>query len=131
MTDTGVVVDPNLIQRLVEQAVEANITKLVDQLCADPQWTARVERLINQATVQETMARLSAIDISPTIKQRVDENMSVFTKSLLQNFTSTGIVDQATKCELTVMDDVVVVEQCLTASSLDIVESAQIKNLVV
>jgi hypothetical protein len=33
--------------------------------CADPAWTERVERLINQATVQETMSRLSAIDIGP------------------------------------------------------------------
>ena len=131
MVDTGVIVDAGLVQRLVEQAVEANINKLVDQLCGDPEWTARVERLINQATVQETMARLSAIDISPTIKQRVDENMTLFTSSLLKNFTSTGIIDQATKTELTVMDEVVVVENCLTARAVDVVDSLRVQNLVV
>jgi hypothetical protein len=120
-----------LVQRLVEQAVEANINKLVDQICADPDWTARVERLINQATVQETMTRLSSIDIGPTIKQRVDERMAVFTDSLLKNFTSTGIVDQASKRELTVMDDVVVVENCLTANSIEAVDSVRVQNLVV
>jgi len=131
MVDTGITVDTNLVQRLVEQAVEANINKLVDQICADPDWTARVERLINQATVQETMSRLSAIDIGPTIKQRVDERMAAFTDSLLKNFTSTGIVDQAIKRELTVMDDVVVVENCLTANSIEAVDSVRVQNLVV
>jgi len=131
MADAGVTIDPNLVQRLVEQAVESNINKLVDQICADPQWTARVERLINQATVQETMSRLGAIDIGPTIKQRVDERMAVFTDSLLKNFTSTGIVDQASKRELTVMDDVVVVENCLTAASIEAVDSVRVQHLVV
>jgi len=131
MADTGITVDPNLVQRLVEQAVEANINKLVDQMCADPDWTARVERLINQATVQETMSRLSSIDLNPTIKQRVDENMQLFTDSMLKNFTSTGILDQSTKRELTVMDDVVVVENCLTANSIEAVDSVRVQHLVV
>jgi hypothetical protein len=131
MIDTGVTIDPNLVQRVIEQAVEDNITKLVNDLCADPAWTSRVERLINQATVQETMARLSAIDIGPTIKQRVDENMKLFTDSILINFTSTGIVDQATTCQLTVMDETVVVENCLTAHSVEIINSAKVKDLVV
>lgn len=131
MSDAGVTIDPNLVQRLVEQAVESNINKLVDQICADPEWTVRVERLINQAAVQETLARLGAIDIGPTIKQRVDERMAVFTDSLLKNFVSTGIVDQATKCELTVMDDVVVVENCLTANSIETVDSVRTQHLVV
>jgi len=131
MADIGITVDPNLVQKLVEQAVEININKLVDQICADPAWTERVERLINQATVHETMARLSAIDIGPTIKQRVDENMQQFTDSILKNFTSTGIVDQATKCELIVMDDAVVVERCLTANTIEAMDSLRVQNLVV
>ena len=131
MVESGVTVDPNLVQRLIEQAVETNINKLVDQLCADPEWTRRVERLINQAAVQEAVARFGSIDITPTIKQRVDENMKIFTDSLMTNFASTGIKDLATECELTVMDDIVVVENCLTAKVLDVVESAKIQNLVV
>jgi hypothetical protein len=57
--------------------------------------------------------------------------MAVFTDSLLKNFTSTGIVDQASKRELTVMDDVVVVENCLTANSIEAVDSVRVQNLVV
>jgi hypothetical protein len=131
MIETGITVDPNLVQRLVDQAVEANINKLVDQLCQDSEWTRRVERMINQAVVHETITRLGAIDLNPTIKQHVDGIMQGFTDTMLKNFTSTGIVDRADKCELTVMEDIVVVENCLTANSLDIIESARIKNLIV
>jgi len=131
MIDTGITVDPNLVQRLVEQAVEANINKLVDQICADPDWTARVERMINQTVVHETMSRLSSIDLNPTIKQRVDENMQQFTDSLLKNFASTGISDLASQCELTVMDGAVVAENSLTSKNLQVVDAAEIQHLVV
>ena len=131
MADAAITVDPNLIKRLVEQAVEENINNLVDQLCTDPEWTRRVEYMINQAVVQETVTRLGSIDLGPTIKQRVDENMQRFTDSLLKTFSSTGITDQATKTVLTVMDDVVVVENCLTANNIEAVESMRVQNLVV
>jgi len=131
MADIGITVDPNLVQQLVEQAVEININKLVDQICADPVWTQRVERMINQTVAQETVARLSAIDIGPAIKNQVDARMALFTDSILKNFTSTGIVDQATKCELIVLEDGVVVENCLTANSIEAVDSLRVQNLVV
>jgi len=131
MADIGITVDTNLVQQLVEQAVEININKLVDQICADPIWTQRVERLISQTVAQETVARLSAIDIGPAIKNQVDERMALFTDSILKNFTSTGIVDQATKCELIILEDGVVVENCLTANNIEAVDSLQVQNLVV
>jgi hypothetical protein len=131
MVDTTITVDSNLVARLVEQAVEENINTLVDQLCSDPEWTRRVEYMINQAVVQETVTRLSSMDIGPTIKQRVDENMQLFTDSLLKNFSSTGITDRATKTELTVMDDNVVVENCFTANNIEAVDSMRVQNLVV
>jgi hypothetical protein len=131
MVDNTITVDSNLVKRLVEQAVEENINNLVNQLCADPEWTRRVEHMINQAVVQETVTRLGSIDLGPTIKQHVDVNMQRFTDSLLKTFSSTGITDQATKTELTVMDDIVVVENCLTANNIEAVESMRVQNLVV
>jgi hypothetical protein len=124
-------VDPALIKPVVDQAVEIKINQLVNILSADPEWTARVERLVNQATVQETLGRLSAVDLGPIINTRIDDNMKLFTKSILENFVSTGIADQASRTELTVMDEVVVVENQLTANNLEVVDTARIKNLVV
>jgi hypothetical protein len=124
-------VDPIVIKRTVDQAVEQFIQTAVEQFSQDPNWQGQVERLINQTVVHETMARLGAIDLGPTIKNHVDEQMKRFTDSVLANFTSTGIQDQATRCELTVMDDVVVVENCLTAKSVEAVDSIKVQHLVV
>ena len=124
-------VDLTQIKIAINQAIEQFIQIAVEQFSQDPDWQARVERMINQTVVHETMTRLSSIDLNPTIKQHVDENMQRFTDSLLKNFTSTGIVDQASKRELTVMDDVVVVENCLTANSIEAVDSVRVQNLVV
>lgn len=131
MTDTAITVDSNLIQKLVEQAVEDNINRLLDQLCSDAAWTHRVENLINQAVVQETLSRLGSIDLGPAIKQHVDAYMQKFTDGVLKNFASTGISDMASQCELTVMDGVVVAENSVTSKNLQIIDSAEIRNLVV
>jgi len=124
-------IDASVVKATIDRAVEQTIQTTVEQLSQDPNWQDHVERMINQTVVQETVARLSAIDIGPTIKNQVDERMALFTNSLLENFTSTGIVDQATKCELIVLEDGVVVENSLTAKSIEAVESMRVNNLVV
>ena len=131
MSDSGIIIDPGLVKRLVEQAIEDNILSAVQNISSDPAWLARIEHMINQTVVQETMIRLGSMDLNPIIKQRVDESMGVFQKTLLTEFTSTGISDQATSCQLTIMDDTTVVENCLTAHSMDVVGSITVQNLIV
>ena len=131
MADSGIVIDPGLVKRLVEQAIEENILSAVENISSDPAWLARIEHMINQTVVQETIIRLGSTDLNPIIKQRVDESMGVFQKTLLTEFTSTGIADQATRCQLTIMDDTTVVENCLTAHSMDVVGSITVQNLIV
>lgn len=124
-------VDPMVVKATVDQAVEQITQAAVDQFSQDPAWQARVEAQINQAITHNTLAVLGSIDLNPIIKQHVDENMKQFQQEMLKEFTSTGISDQATACQLTVTDDTVVVENCLTAKSLDIVGSAVINELIV
>ena len=119
----------------VKHAVDQAITKFVDmavsEFSQDPAWQARVEHMINQTVTQETLSRVGALDIMPTIRDCVHEHMQRFTASMLENFTSAGIQDRATKCELTVMDDMVVVEHGLTVQSFQAMDTAQVNNLVV
>lgn len=124
-------VDSAVIKATVDHAVEQMTLLAVEQFGQDPQWQARVETQINQAITQNTLAVLGSIDLNPIIKQRVDDNMKVFQQDILKEFASTGINDQATACQLTVTDETVIVENCLTAHSIDVVESATIQNLVV
>lgn len=124
-------VDPTTIRLALDQAVEQYIQSTMMQYSQNPEWQAQIERLINQSVMQETLTRLGAVDLGPAIKHYVDQNMKVFTNSILKNFVSTGINDQGIKCELTVMEDAVVIENCLTANRMEIVDSAKINNLVI
>jgi len=128
---SAITIDPALIQSLVEQAVEKNISSTVENLCQDESWLSRIEHMINQTVTQETVARIGSIDIGTIIRQRVDDNMKTIKQQLLENFASTGINDQATACQLTVMDDTTVVENRLTAADLTVVNGARINDLSV
>ena len=126
-----ITIDSGLVQRLVEQEVEKNILGTVENLCQDEAWLARIEHMINQTVTQETIARISSMDINTIIRQRVDDNMSKIKQQLLTDFASTGIDDQATACQLTIMDDTTVVENRLTTVDLTVVNGARINDLAV
>jgi hypothetical protein len=130
MTDV-ITLDPIKIQELVDRAVEQNILDAIEHLGKDPVWLEKIERMINQAVVQRTVATIGSMDVNTVIQQRVDENMLRIKNEWITKFSSTGIDDQATACQLTVMDETTVIENRLTAAELDIVGSATIKDLVV
>jgi hypothetical protein len=131
MTDSTIAIDSAVVKQMVEKAVQDNILSVIDGLISDPVWLEKIERMLNQTVTHETLSRLGSIDLSPTIKFCVDENMKRFTDSLIKNFASTGIQDKAGQCELTIMDDMVVVENNLTVKNFQAVDSAQVQNLVV
>lgn len=128
---TAITIDPDSIKHLLDQAVENNILSTVEQMGQDEVWLAKIERMINQAVVQRTIAEIGSIDIASIIKQRVDEQMQIFKQEMLTKFSSTGIDDQATELQLTVMDDNVVIEHRLTAADVDVVGAVITKDLVV
>lgn len=131
MSSSTITLDKDLINQLIEKAVENQIATAVDLLFQDPTWLDRVERLINQTVLQRTVAALGSIDLNPAIRQRVDENMKTFQQQLMQNFSSAGISDQASACQLTVMDDVTVVENQLVAKEVQVMGSITTNDLSV
>jgi hypothetical protein len=131
MTSPTITLDPVTVKQMVDHAVEQNIMTAIQALSQDPAWLEKIERQISQTMVDKIIAQLSATDITPIIKQHVNENMAVFRKDILEKFSSTGIDDRANLCQLTVMDDVVVVENQLTAKNINIVNAAVMQDLVV
>lgn len=115
-----ITIDPVVVQRLVDQAVQENILTAVEHLSSDPAWLARIEHMINQTVVQETITRIKGIDLNPTIKQCVDESMTAFQQKILREFASTGITDNATECQLTVADESTVVKNSLVAPNISV-----------
>ena len=124
-------IDSANIQQTIDQAVQDNIVTAIKDLGRDPVWVEKIERLVNQSMVQRVVAGLSAIDVAGLICQRVDENMSELDSKVAKRLQTPGIQDHAQQSELTVMDENVVVENCLTANRIDIVGSAKINELTV
>lgn len=131
MSSPTITLDQTLINHLVERAVEDQIASAVQLLFSDPDWIQRVEKLINQTVLQRTVSALGSIDLNPAIRQRVDENMATIREHFLKNFQSTGISDQATQCQFTVMDDATVVENHLTVRDVEVVGSIVTNDLSV
>lgn len=124
-------VDQTSIKQSIDTAVTNLIQASINELGRDTAWLEKVESLINQAVVMRTVAEIGSMDIASIINQRVDENVARWKVELLEKFASTGIKDQATSCQLTIMDETTVVENQLTARSIDAVDSLTVKDLVV
>ena len=124
-------IDPVTVRLAVDQAVENTVSDAIDQLSQDPVWLEKVQQLANQVMVQRTVAQLGSIDITSIINQRVDENINHFYSKLLKDFTTNGIRDQATQCQLTIMDETTVFENRLTAREIDAVDTLTVNDLIV
>lgn len=124
-------IDSTAIQTAVDQAVEQTILTAINSLNQDPVWQEKIENLAKQAMVQRIVSQLSTVDIGTVVKQRVDENFNLLRKDILENFASTGINDNATECQLTIMDTDTVIENHLTVSSVNVVNALEVKDLTV
>lgn len=124
-------IDSATVKQIIDQAVQDNILTAIQDLGRDPAWLEKIERLINQSMVQRVVAGLSTVDITGLVRQRVDENMLDLGDKVVKKLQTPGIQDHAQQCELTVLDENVVVENCLTANRINVVNSATIKELSV
>jgi hypothetical protein len=124
-------IDDQLVTQSVNIAVQNTIETAISQLGQDAEWLSKIENLVNQSVVQETLTKISSLDIDSIIRRRVDENMSEIREQVLTQFASTGISDQATQCQFTVMDEATVVENKLVAADLQVMNGVLIKDLAV
>jgi len=131
MTSPTFTLDQQTIQHMVEKAVEDNILGVIDNLTRDPVWLEKIERMINQAVVQRTVAKIASTDINSIIHEHVDATIGAVHERFMKNFSSNGISDQASELQLTIMDDHVVVENQFIAKDLKIVGNTQVKDFTV
>lgn len=117
-----------LIQQIVDQTVEKFVSTALQDLQQDPAWLAKIETMINQTVVQRTLATLSTTDINSIVHNYVND---LFQKKTITNFTTAGMQDVATECQFTIMDGEVVVENQLTARTIEAIENLTVKNLTV
>lgn len=120
-----------LVEEQIEKSINDQVVNTIQHLGTDPAWVEKIEQLVNQTMVRRVVAGLSSVDVGGLIRQRVDENMSDLDSRVAARLHTPGIQDHAHCPELTVMDENVVVENCLTANRIEVVNSARIKELTV
>ena len=124
-------VDPVQIRQAMDTAIEQVIASTMHNLTTDPHWLAKIEQQINQTMTDRVVCALGQLDLGSIIQARADEHMVRFRQEILTKFASTGIDDKATVCQLTVMDDMVVIENQLTVKDINVVNTAIMQDLVV
>jgi hypothetical protein len=124
-------VDDAVITTTVDRSVETFVTRTIDQLSVDPDWLAKIETQINQTYVRKLAERLHDVDITAMIGQHIDNGIDRWQDRLLADFKTRGIVDLATKTELTVMDGTVVVESELASTDVTVEKDIIVKGTAI
>jgi hypothetical protein len=130
-------VDTDKITQSIDNGIQALVNTAIDNLVIDPAWQNKIERSVNQLMTARLGDRLSTVDLNSLIVSHIDSGIDRWQDRLKKDFSTAGIVDQATANQLTVMDDFVVVESNFVANSAEIQKDITVngntitKNLVV
>ena len=123
-------VDETTIKNSVDNSIQALVKSILGELLVDPQWVKKIEQMITTDMVSRVGQHLSNIDVNAMVVEQLDSTYDRWQQRLMKEFKSNGINDMASTCNLTVMDDVVVVEKDLVANDLQIETDASVKGLL-
>jgi hypothetical protein len=121
-------VDAVKIQQTVDQAVEQFVSNTIDSLTVDPLWINKIETLVEQKTAERIVHRIRDIDVNAEMQKVLFTHKDTILDELTKKFSSTGITDQATSLQLTVMDGVVVVESETVTHDLTVERNTILKG---
>lgn len=124
-------VDPHLITRTIDSAVQKLVTDSLDQLINDAEWIDKIQKHVELNMASRISQRLSEIDINSVIAQEVERNAQRWRHELSHQFRSTGICDDATDIELVISDGAVVARKGLACESMLAQHSITTHDLVV
>ena len=130
-------VDSDKITQSIDNGIQDLVNTAIDTLVVDPVWQNKIERSVNQLMTARLGDQLATIDLNSLIVSHIDSGIDRWQDRLKKDFSTAGIIDQSTTLQLTVMDDVVVVESDFVSGSAEIQNDIKIngstitKNLVV
>ena len=130
-------VDADKITQTIDDGIQDLVNTAIDNLVVDPIWQNKIERSVNQLMTARLGDRLSTVDLNSLIVSHIDSGIDRWQDRLKKDFSTAGIVDQATVRQLTIMDGVVVVESDFVSDSAEIQKDIKVngstvtKNLVV
>jgi hypothetical protein len=115
-------VDEERLNQMVDDKVSPLIDQYIENKFNDPTWLEKVQSVSNHAAMDRVEKRLAGMDIDAKLDQLIEQKLGNKIKS---------IEDQASTPQITIMDDVVVNENEFVTTSLNVVKSATIQDLVV
>lgn len=122
----GQYVDYDYIKKSVNDSTQLLVEQAINELTIDPIWLEKIETIVNQSSSQKILAKLSATDITPIVKEHVDNIIKTLNTDMFKSIHS-----HSEKVELTLLEDHVVVENQFTAKDIEAVNSLVVKDLVV
>jgi hypothetical protein len=126
--DLNAYVDSVLIQQSVDRAVEQFVEHTIDSLTLDPVWIKKIETLVEQKTADRIVHRIRDIDVNVEMQRVLFANKDLIIGELTKEFSSTGINDQSSSLQLTVLDGVVVIENETVTQDLTVERNTTLKG---
>ena len=119
-------IDKETIRRGLDHSIENAVQGVVDNLAVDQAWLDKIQRQIDQEFQRRFIEKLSVLDVSLLIKQNIDDGFRRWQDDLKQNFTTTGIRDNASDTQLTVKDSGIDIKDQITAKNIEISQDGSI-----
>lgn len=116
------------IRLAVDQSMEGYVDKVISQLMLDPAWVSKIETQINHGFARRVNEQISMLDLKSLLADSVKDLFHDIKDQLQQELKTPGIVDISNKQEITVMEDVVVVENQLASKSMLVDTDAEIRG---
>ena len=111
-------VDPAIMTQYVDSAVQVMVKESLSILMNDQSWIDKIQQLVTMELTGRLSDRLSLVDINSLVADNLDQAIDRYRSRLTENFSSSGIKDTATKCELVVSDGAVVAQSGLACKEL-------------
>jgi hypothetical protein len=124
-------VDPVKINQAIDNSVQSLVDAAINNLVIDPVWLEKIEKIVNHNMANQLGKHLREIDLNSLLVSTIDSGIERWQDRLLKNFSTHGIKDLATTQQLTVMDDVVVVESELVSNNLDVQKNVNVRGSII
>ena len=124
-------IDREIIQQVIDQAVEATVDIYITELANDASWLEKIQRTTNYLMTQKTLDQLKTLNLPDVISEHINESLTILDPELLKKISTAGINDQATTVNLEIFDDSVSVKNNFVSNTAEIVDGLRVKNLAV
>lgn len=111
-------VDPSIITQYVDNAVRDMVRQSLEFLMQDEAWVERIKNLVSAEVSGRFVDRLSSMDINTMVADNLDAALVRHHERILSNFSTAGIRDAASQCELVISDGAVVAQSGLACKEL-------------